>query len=56
MTTTIIEAKDLKKIFPANEIEIITLNKVSLSIQEGEYRAVIGPSLSDVENKLCSIS
>ncbi|MFP3860738.1 MAG: ABC transporter ATP-binding protein [Bacteroidales bacterium] len=41
---TLIEAKDLTKIFRTDEIETTALNKVSLTIQKGEFVSVMGPS------------
>ncbi|MFW6095039.1 MAG: ABC transporter ATP-binding protein [Bacteroidota bacterium] len=41
---TLIEAKDLTKIFRTDEIETTALNKVSLTVQKGEFVSVMGPS------------
>mgnify|MGYP002640901234 CR=1 FL=1 len=39
-----IVTKDLSRIFRADEVETTALNKVSISIKEGEFVAVMGPS------------
>ncbi|MEA3505478.1 MAG: ABC transporter ATP-binding protein [Bacteroidota bacterium] len=41
---TIININKLSKIFSANEIETLALNKVSFDIKEGEFVAIMGPS------------
>ncbi len=42
--TTVIETKDLVKKFGSGEIEVIALDKVSVTIEKGEFTAIIGPS------------
>jgi putative ABC transport system ATP-binding protein len=39
-----IKTNDLTKIFRTEEVETTALNKVTLSVKEGEYVAVMGPS------------
>jgi len=39
-----IQTCDLTKVFRTSEIETTALNKVNLSIQEGEFVAIMGPS------------
>ncbi len=39
-----IETKQLVKVFRTDEIETTALNKVDLTIEEGEFAAVMGPS------------
>lgn len=39
-----IEIKDLEKIFRTDTIRTVALNKVSLSIKDGEFVAIMGPS------------
>ncbi len=41
---TVIELKDVKKIYHMGDIEVAALNGVSLQIQKGEMAAIIGPS------------
>lgn len=41
---TVIEAKDLKKIYKMGEVEVRALNGVSFTISRGEVVAVMGPS------------
>jgi putative ABC transport system ATP-binding protein len=43
-TSTIIKIKDLSKIYRVGEVETTALSKVSFSINEGEYVAIMGPS------------
>jgi putative ABC transport system ATP-binding protein len=40
----IIEIKDLTKIFKEGESEVIAVNGVNLSFQQGEFAAIVGPS------------
>jgi len=39
-----IETKELTKIFRTDEVETTALNKVNLTVQDGEFVAVMGPS------------
>lgn len=39
-----IKTKDLTKIYTTDEVETTALNKVSLSVEEGEFCAIMGPS------------
>ena len=39
-----IEIKDLEKIFRSDTVQTVALNKVSLSIADGEFVAIMGPS------------
>lgn len=39
-----IEIKNLEKVFRAETVETVALNKVSLTIDEGEFVAIMGPS------------
>ena len=40
----LIETKDLKKIYTTEEVETTALNNIDLSIDQGEYVAIMGPS------------
>ena len=40
----IIKTNNLVKIFRTDEIETTALNQVNMSIEEGEFVAVMGPS------------
>ena len=40
----IIEAKDISRIYRLGDIELAALNAVSLTIEEGEFLAIMGPS------------
>jgi putative ABC transport system ATP-binding protein len=42
--SNVIQISNLKKVFYTSEIETIALNKISMSIQQGEFIAVSGPS------------
>lgn len=42
--TSMVESKQLVKVFRTDEIETTALNKVDLTIGEGEFAAVMGPS------------
>jgi putative ABC transport system ATP-binding protein len=42
--TVIIKTTDLTKIFRTDEVETTALNKVNLSVNKGEFVAVMGPS------------
>lgn len=44
MSNTIIELKDIKKIYQMGSQEVRALNGVSLSIKKNEYVAIMGPS------------
>ncbi len=39
-----LRTEELTKIFKSNEVETVALNKVNLSIEQGEFVAVMGPS------------
>lgn len=39
-----IKTKDLKKVYTTEDVETTALNNVNLSVQEGEYVAIMGPS------------
>jgi len=39
-----IQTKNLKKIYTTEEVETSALNQINLSVQEGEFVAVMGPS------------
>jgi len=39
-----IEIKNLKKSFRTEEVETLALNNVNLTVQEGEFAAIMGPS------------
>ena len=39
-----IKTKNLKKIYPTEEVETSALNDINLEIKEGEYVAIMGPS------------
>ncbi len=41
---TMIRTHELTKIFSADEVETLALNKVSLSVDSGEFVAIMGPS------------
>ncbi|MEA3444328.1 MAG: ABC transporter ATP-binding protein [Bacteroidota bacterium] len=41
---TLLQIRELSKIFRSNQVETVALNKVSLQIQNGEFVAVMGPS------------
>ncbi|MBN2265390.1 MAG: ABC transporter ATP-binding protein [Candidatus Aminicenantes bacterium] len=40
----LIQTKDLKKIYTTEEVETTALNAIDLSIDQGEYVAIMGPS------------
>ncbi len=40
----LIEAKEISKVYPLGEIELRALDKVSLTIEEKEFLAIMGPS------------
>ncbi|MGK0223785.1 MAG: putative ABC transport system ATP-binding protein [Limisphaerales bacterium] len=42
--TTVIETKDLVRIFGAGETKVTALDHVNVTIEEGEFTAIIGPS------------
>ena len=39
-----IEIKDLEKVFRTDTVETVALNKVSFTIGDGEFVAIMGPS------------
>lgn len=41
---SIIEIKDLFKIYDGSEVEVKAVNGINLSIEEGEFTAIVGPS------------
>jgi len=40
----LIEAREVSKIYPLGEIELKALDEVSVTIEEGEFLAIMGPS------------
>ena len=44
MNEVVIEARDLSKKYVRDEFQVLALNKVSFSIQRGEFIALMGPS------------
>ena len=44
MIMEVIKAKDLVKTYNENEIEVHAVQHINLSIQEGEFTAIVGPS------------
>jgi len=42
--SALIEIKDLEKVYRTAEVETMALNKVSVSVQPGEFVAIMGPS------------
>ena len=44
MTHSLIEMQGVKKIFYANEVETHALSNINLSVQQGEYLSITGPS------------
>jgi putative ABC transport system ATP-binding protein len=43
-----IKTENLQKIFRTEEVETWALNNVSLEIAEGEFVAIMGPSVTEV--------
>ena len=41
---TVIETKDLHKIYTETEVEVKAVNGITLSFKEGEFAAIVGPS------------
>lgn len=39
-----IEIKDMEKVFRTDSVETVALNKVSITVEDGEFVAVMGPS------------
>jgi putative ABC transport system ATP-binding protein len=44
MNKTILEAKDISKIYPSGEATVTALNHLSLSFEAGRITAIVGPS------------
>jgi putative ABC transport system ATP-binding protein len=42
--SALIEIKDLEKVYRTSEVETMALNKVNVSVQPGEFVAIMGPS------------
>ena len=40
----VIEVKDLKKIYNSSEVKVNALNGIDLTIEQGEFTAIVGPS------------
>ena len=41
---TLLELKELSKIYPSGEEQVYALNQISLSIRQGEFVAIVGQS------------
>jgi putative ABC transport system ATP-binding protein len=41
---SIIEIKNLKKVYKESEIDVVAVNSVDLSFEKGEFTAIVGPS------------
>ena len=39
-----IEIKDMEKVFRTDSVETVALNSVSITVEDGEFVAVMGPS------------
>ena len=39
-----IEIKDMEKVFRTDSVETVALNNVSITVEDGEFVAVMGPS------------
>jgi putative ABC transport system ATP-binding protein len=40
----IITAKDVRKVYKAGKVEVLALNKISFTVQPGEFVSIVGPS------------
>jgi len=42
--TTIIQTKNISKVYKTGEVETVALSDVSINIEKGEFVAIMGPS------------